>query len=35
MQLFGLDLSGLLIPGILVLWLLLSAFVLPKLGVPT
>ena len=35
MELFGISLRALIIPGILIVWLLLNAFVLPKLGIPT
>jgi hypothetical protein len=35
MNLFGIELRDLALPAFLVGWLVISRFVLPKLGVPT
>ncbi len=35
MELFGVPLRDLLIPGILVLWVLMNLVILPRLGIST
>lgn len=35
MELFGIPLRDLVIPGIVVFWILLNLFVLPRLGIRT